>query len=125
VQRRAIPAFSKATGSVNMLRFPAARALKLAGAVPKEKALAFLKQNQQLFAIWPGQDVYLAKESKKYNYGLEHVELQQYYKGIPVFDGTLQFNFNKNNALSSVNGNFILVGDVERDFFCLPRRSCQ
>ncbi|GGB78728.1 hypothetical protein GCM10011325_02830 [Dyadobacter sediminis] len=108
----AIPAFSKATGSVSMLRFPAANALKLEGADPKEKAFAFLKQNPQLFAIRPGQDVYLFKKSNVDNYGLTHVELQQYYKGIPVFDGTLRFHFNKSHALSSVNGNFIPVGDL-------------
>ena len=95
-----------------MLRFPAAQAMKLAGVNPKEKALAFLKQNPELYALRPGQDVYLVKESKKDNYGLEHVELQQYYKGVPVFDGSLKLHFNKNNALSSVNGNFIPVEDL-------------
>lgn len=94
VKTGAVPAFNKATGSLNMLRFPSARAMKLAGTNPKEKALSFLKQNPQLYALKPDQDVYMVKNSKKDNYGLEHIEMQQYYKGVPVFDGTLRFHFN-------------------------------
>ncbi|WP_221392562.1 M4 family metallopeptidase [Dyadobacter sp. NIV53] len=41
---------------------------------------------------------------------MEHIVLQQYFQGVPVFDGTLKFHFNKSSDLASLNGNFITVG---------------
>ncbi|WP_221392564.1 M4 family metallopeptidase [Dyadobacter sp. NIV53] len=109
----AIPTIDKATNSLSFLRFPSGKALKITGATTGEKALAFLKQNSGLFDIQADKDSYQVKENKKDNYGLEHVVLQQYYEGIPVYDGILKFHFDKNAGLSSLNGNFIPVRKLD------------
>lgn len=99
----------KATGSLSYLRFPVGRAYKLAGGKPEQKAMAFIQQNSGMMAVKPNQDTYIVKETKKDSYGMEHVVLQQYFKGVPVYDGKLKFHFNINNDLSSLNGNFVPV----------------
>ncbi|MCE7043611.1 M4 family metallopeptidase [Dyadobacter sp. CY312] len=105
----AAPTIDRATSSVSSLRFPESRPLKLTGGTLQEKALNFISQNSGIFAVQSGKDGYKVKESKKDNYGMEHVALQQYVSGVPVFDGVLKFHFNKANDLSSLNGNFIKV----------------
>lgn len=62
-----------------------------------------------MFGLHPDRDTYVTKASKKDGYGLEHVEVQQYFQGVPVFEGILKFHFGKSAGLSSLNGNFIPV----------------
>ena len=99
----------KATGSLSFLKFPSARAMKVDGLVPREKALNFLSQNAKLFGIRSGKDTYQVAETKRDNYGLDHVVVQQYYQGVPVYDGVLKFHYNKSADLASMNGNYIQV----------------
>ncbi|GGB79518.1 M4 family metallopeptidase [Dyadobacter sediminis] len=99
----------KATGSLNYLRFPVGKAYKLAGGKPEQKAMAFIQQNSGMMAVKQNMDTYVVKETRKDNYGMEHVVLQQFYKGVPVYDGKLKFHFNVNNDLASLNGNFVPV----------------
>jgi Zn-dependent metalloprotease len=101
--------YDKATSNLNFIRFPADRPLTIDGETPSAKALAFMSQNKGLFPIKRGDDSHEVKESIKDNYGMDHVFLQQYYKGVPVFDGLLKFHFNKNVQLTSFNGNYIKV----------------
>jgi Zn-dependent metalloprotease len=105
----AIPTIDNATASLSFLKFPAGRPLQISGGTPQEKALNFVQQNKALFAMQSGKDNYLVKQSKKDNFGLEHVVLQQYVMGVPVFDGVLKFHFTKTDGLASMNGNFISV----------------
>ncbi|TDE11639.1 M4 family metallopeptidase [Dyadobacter psychrotolerans] len=105
----AVATIGKATNSVNFIRFPAANAIKLSGSAGEDKALLFVKQNTGLFKAKWDKEAYQVKESRKDNYGLEHVALQQYVEGVPVFDGVLKFHFNRSADLSSMNGNFISV----------------
>ncbi len=108
----AIPTIDKATASLSFLRFPVGRALTLTGRTTQEKALNFIQQNQGLFAMQSNKDTYLVKDNKKDNYGMEHVVLQQYVMGVPVYDGVMKFHFNSSSDLSSMNGNFIKVSKL-------------
>jgi len=108
----AIPTIDNATASLSFLRFPEGRPLKVTGGTPQEKALSFVQQNRGLFAMQTGKDDYQVKDARKDNYGMEHVVLQQYVLGVPVFDGVLKFHFNKSDDLSSMNGNFIKVAKL-------------
>ncbi|KAA6439821.1 T9SS type A sorting domain-containing protein [Dyadobacter flavalbus] len=105
----AMATLDPATNSPGMLRFAAGKGFRLSGATAKEKAFAFLKQNPGVFAIRQDKDAYLLKKDETDGYGLKHVTLQQYFQGIPVFDGALKFHFNGNAELASVNGNFIRI----------------
>jgi Zn-dependent metalloprotease len=105
----AIPTIDKATSSVSSLRFPAGNPMKLAGGTAQEKALSFVGQNAKIFDLQSGRDSYRVINTRKDGYGLEHVALQQYVNGVPVFDGVLKFHFTKSNNLASLNGNSIKV----------------
>jgi Zn-dependent metalloprotease len=105
----AIPTIDKATNSLNFLRFPAGHALKLDGITTREKAFSFLKQNGSLFALKQDDDTFSMKKTETDTYGKSHVIMQQHFKGVPVWDGTLKFHFNKNNELTVLNGNFVQV----------------
>ncbi|WP_221392052.1 M4 family metallopeptidase [Dyadobacter sp. NIV53] len=108
-QTGAVPTIDKATGSLGFLRFPATRPFKLSGATPEAKALSFIRQNPRLTAINSDKDNYTVKEVKKNIYGLTHVVMQQFYQGVPVYDGILKFHFNKNMDLAAINGNVLPV----------------
>lgn len=108
----AIPTIDKATGSLSFLRFPKGKALSITGSKPQDKALSFVRVNAGLFSIQADKDSYLVKENKKDNYGLDHVVLQQYYQGVPIYDGLLKFHFNKSIDLAAMNGNFIKVSKL-------------
>ncbi|MCE6988254.1 M4 family metallopeptidase [Dyadobacter sp. CY323] len=107
-QTGAIATTDKATSSLNFLRFPIGQALSLEGSSPERKALFFLTKYPGLFER-KAKDSYQVKESKRDNYGLDHVTMQQYYDRVPIYDGVLKFHFNKEGGLTSVNGNFIIA----------------
>ncbi len=103
------PSFDQATNNLSFMQFPMGRPYSIGGNSPTEKALTFLSDNNGLFNSKRLSDSHQVKESLKDNYGMDHVLLQQYYKGVPVFDGILKFHFNKNTELTSFNGNFISI----------------
>lgn len=98
---------NKATNNISFIKFPVSKNFKIPGDTPEEKALLFMNQNGALFSSKKNQDTHIVKETKKNIYGLDNVVLQQYYKGVKVFDGILKFHFNKMGEISSMNGNFI------------------
>jgi len=102
----------RATNTPRLLRFPAGKGYKLSGATAKEKAFTFLKQNPGVYAIRQGKDSFLMQKDETDSHGLKHVTLQQYFEGIPVFDGSLKFHFNSNSELTTVNGNFIKIDNL-------------
>ncbi|CAG5069991.1 hypothetical protein DYBT9623_02731 [Dyadobacter sp. CECT 9623] len=112
-QTGAIATTDKATNSLNYLRFPIGKALNLEGATPEQKALFFLTKYSTLFEINPVEGSYKVKESKRDNYGLDHVVLQQFHDRVPVYDGVLKFHFDKNGDLTSLNGNFIIADRLD------------
>ncbi|MGG7666949.1 M4 family metallopeptidase [Dyadobacter sp. BHUBP1] len=103
----ALPTIDPATGSLSFLRFPAQRALPINGGDAQQKSMNFTSQYKTLFALRPGEDEFRLREQKTDNYGLQNVTLQQTYKGVPVYDGLMKFHYNKGQALTALNGNFI------------------
>lgn len=79
---------------------------QLTGRNTTEKAQNFIQNNFEIFSLSSPQDLILLKEFTD-NYGLKNVIFAQVYKGVPVFDGVLKFHFNKNEELTSINGNVI------------------
>ena len=105
----AVATFDKATNSISFLRFPASKTFKQTGSSTDQKALYFLSENKSLFVQESADHTFLAKDKKKDSHGYEHVAMQQYFKGVPVFDGVMKFHFNRNVELESINGNFITI----------------
>jgi Zn-dependent metalloprotease len=97
----------KATGAISFLRFTPGRAYQVTGGDVKQKSANFMTINPNIFGVRANQDGFRFREEKTDNYGLGHVTLQQTYKGVPVFDGMYKFHYDKNNELTSLNGNFI------------------
>jgi Zn-dependent metalloprotease len=108
-QTGAYSTIDKATNSISFLRFPVERAFKINGSSSEERALVFVKENSALFGQQTSKVSHLVQEVKKDKYGLEHVSLQQFYQGVPIFDGVLRFHFNNTASLTSMNGNYITV----------------
>lgn len=97
---------SKSTANPNFIRFENAEGLQLKSAQPKGKADEFLAKNYKAFNLSSDKDIVFVGEVTD-NYGLQNAIYRQYYKGIPVYDGTLKFHFNGKGQLSSLNGNTI------------------
>lgn len=108
-QTGAVTTIDKATGGVSFMRFPATRTFKASGGTPSDKAVGFVNQNSNLFAMQANRDEYQVKEKVRDSYGLEHVILQKFVGGVPVYDGILKMHFNKNNEIVALNGNSIEV----------------
>ncbi|MGG7665874.1 M4 family metallopeptidase [Dyadobacter sp. BHUBP1] len=96
-----------ATRSLAFLRFPYPNALQVTGADAREKSLNFVSQYQALFGLRPGTDELQFREQKSDLFFLDHVTLQQTYKGVLVWDGVMRFHYDVNKRLSAVNGNYI------------------
>lgn len=109
----ALTTIDKGTRALSFLRFPSDRALQLKGITAREKAMSFLNENGNLFAMQADDNTYRPREGRKDEYGLDYVVLQQYYRGVPVYDGILKFRFNKAVDLTSMNGNFISVSKLD------------
>jgi Zn-dependent metalloprotease len=103
----AVPTIDSATTSLSFLRFPYPRALQLTGADAREKSLNFVTQYKNLFGLRPGVDELQFREQKVDVFLLDHVTLQQTYKGVPVWDGVMKFHYDINKGLTAVNGNYI------------------
>jgi Zn-dependent metalloprotease len=106
-QHGATTSVSEATQSLNFVRFPANAPYRTSGRGAVEKAFNFLNQNQSLWGIRSGDDSFLLKNTQRDMYKLEHVTLQQIYKGVPVYDGVMKFRFDKATNITSVNGNYL------------------
>ncbi|WP_082504504.1 M4 family metallopeptidase [Chryseobacterium sp. Leaf313] len=98
--------FNSNTATPNFIIFPQAEKIQLKGSTALEKAQSFIQENFGIFNLESPQDLVLVKEFID-NYGLKNVVYAQTYKGVPVFDGVLKFHFNRNEELTSINGNII------------------
>ena len=105
----AVITVDKATNSINFLRFPATKTFNQTGGSTDQKVLSFLAENKGLFTTQSDESSFITKGKKKDSHGFEHVLMQQYFKGVPVFDGLMKFHFNENVELASINGNFIPI----------------
>jgi bacillolysin len=96
-----------ALGTANFIRFPQGRAMELEGATAERKSQQFLRENGAALGIGTPKETYFFKKSQKDNIGFERSSFEQRYQGIPVFDGQLNFVFNRSGNLTSVSGNFV------------------
>ncbi|PQA92514.1 Por secretion system C-terminal sorting domain-containing protein [Chryseobacterium piscicola] len=97
---------NNSTSTPSFITFPNSQHLKLTGESVTEKVQNFISTNFKIFNLNSAQDLVFVKEFTD-NYGLKNVFYAQVYKGVPVYDGVLKFHFNKNEELTSINGNII------------------
>jgi len=102
----AVVTMSRSTSNPDFIRFNSGNALQLKGADAKAKAQQFLTENYKIFNLKSADELVFAAVQTD-NYGLKNVIYQQYYHGIPVYDGGLKFHFNAKQELTSINGNVI------------------
>lgn len=98
---------NETTKTPDFIQFSADKALKLQGATAADKVYGFLADNANMYGITSVSEELKLKETIIDDYGLTHTTLEQFYKGVPVFDGKLRFHFNDNKEVSSINGNVI------------------
>nr|WP_295932176.1 M4 family metallopeptidase [uncultured Dyadobacter sp.] len=103
----ALPTIDEATHALSFLRFPAQRAYAVSGNDVSLKAANFMTDNRGMFGLQAGQDDFRFRSRQTDSYGMEHITLEQTYLGVPVFDGTYKFHFNRNQDLTAVNGNLV------------------
>ena len=96
------------------IKLPANKALSVQGKSIREKAFNFLLENKEIYAIQNLKET-ISTEGvlKTDNYGLKHYHVNQFYKGIPVFEGGLRFHFNKDENITSINGT--IIPDIQLD----------
>lgn len=104
---------NKSTGTPKFIRFSKDEPLAIEGATAKDKVLNFLKSNTTMFGLENILDEMKLKQTITDKYGLKQTTLQQQYKGVPVFDGVLRFHFNKENNITSINGNVVPVNNLQ------------
>ncbi len=97
---------SNSTSNPNFIRFANGNLPNLQAKQALGQASEFLTNYFSAFNLSSAKDMVLVEDSVD-NYGLKNVVYRQYYKGIPVYDGILKFNFNGQQKLSSINGNTI------------------
>ena len=97
---------STSTSTPSFITFSDSKKVQLRGENVSLKAQNFIHEHYGIFSLNSPQDLVLVKEFTD-NYGLKNVIFAQIYKGIPVYDGVLKFHFNKNEELTSINGNII------------------
>lgn len=93
------------------IKFPLNKPYVLRGENLKAKVDAFLEANKSIYAIKNVKETLKDAKIKTDIYGLKHYTLKQYYKGVPVYDAELRFHFDKNEELTSINGN--IIPDIE------------
>lgn len=106
-QTGARPTVDQATNAISFLRFPAQRAHAVAGNDVSQKAAGFISLNRAMLGLRQSADDFRFRAQQTDAYGFQHVTLEQTYQGVPVFDGTYKFHFNKSLDLTAVNGNLI------------------
>ncbi|MCF8272333.1 MAG: M4 family metallopeptidase [Flavobacteriaceae bacterium] len=97
----------------SFIKFPNNKPLVLNGNTIKNKVDNFLIANKNMYAIKNVSESFNSGIIKTDNYGLKHYIVQQYYKGVPIYDSELRFHFNKNEELNSINGN--IIPDINLD----------
>ncbi len=94
-------------GTANFVKFSPNKRLYLQGNTAKDKAVNFLGQYKSIFGLKSADNTLRYELTKTDNYGLKNVIFKQEYEGVPVFDGELRFHFDRDEKLSSVNGNIM------------------
>ncbi len=99
--------YHRATEVPNFIRFSTENALQLSGTTIEEKVINFLTKYAKVFGISDPEKELVFRSLEKDNIGFQHLEFQQEYKGVPIYDGFLKFHFDNRKNLRSINGVFI------------------
>ncbi|MEL7221277.1 MAG: M4 family metallopeptidase [Bacteroidota bacterium] len=86
--------------------------LNLPGVNREEKIHSFLQTRGADVGFSPSSSFKIASEKQDFTGGY-HLKAEQVHQGVPVFDGHLNFHFDNNNQLSSVNGKLVNVNQVD------------
>lgn len=108
-------AINETTGTPSFITFSNDEGIKIKGTTAREKVYNFLEENANMYGLKSVSKELVLKETVTDNYGLKHTSLEQFYKGVPVFDGTLRFHFNDNKEISSINGNVVSIGELNSE----------
>ncbi len=101
----AVVTTNKNFGTADFVRFPVDQRLIISGNTLKDKAINFLNTYKGVYNLKSVENSLRYQDTKTDNYGLKHIIFKQEYQGIPVFDGELRFHFDRDEKLSTVNGN--------------------
>ena len=72
----------------------------------REIAMAFFKENKDIFGIRSAKEELSITKVKKDAHGWEHVTIQQVYKKLPVENKQIKVHMNKDKQIEVVNGNY-------------------
>ncbi len=106
LRQQATVSVSASTSNPDFIRFnnPSANVFKSSNA--RGVAEEFIANNFKAFSLKSANDLLFVEEHTD-NYGLKNIIYRQQHQGVPVYDGVLKFHFNKEQQLTSVNGNAI------------------
>ena len=106
-QNNAIVTINGQSGVPQFIRFTYGNAMVLPGNNLNQKVLGFLQSHPFLFPYKNLESEFEFGDVKTDSKGLKTLTIKQVYNGVPVYDGLLRFHFDRNLALTAVNGNFI------------------
>lgn len=102
---------NEATGAVNFIRLTNLKNNELIAAPAavgvREKSDAFFNEYGSVFGIADTQAELRMENENADALGGTHQTFQQFYKGVPVFAGSLKTHYNRENKLYAVNGTFV------------------
>jgi extracellular elastinolytic metalloproteinase len=80
-----------------------------AGSDPKAVALAFVRENAPLLGLTPADvsDYEITDDVYSKASGVRHLYLRQLHQGLPVYNGQLQVNVDRDGSILSINNQFL------------------
>ncbi|WP_452222423.1 M4 family metallopeptidase [Lacinutrix salivirga] len=103
---KATISFNETNTTINFIKFPNQNPFESNGNSLKDKVSNFLDTNASLFKM-PNGNAFVFDKQNTDSYGFNHLNYQQHYNGVPVFDAKLKFHFNKDGKITAINGNVI------------------
>ena len=73
----------------------------------------FLEKNKGAFRIADPARELVVKRIDEDRLGMQHVRFQQYYQGLKVIGGDLAAHYSRAGELTTVNGSYQLIGELE------------
>jgi hypothetical protein len=100
--------FNPITGTVRHLFSLSERLTAPSSVSPVEIALDFLETNLALFRLSDQEiaELAVAKNYRTQHTGVTHLMFQQFYGGLPVYQGEIKVNVDRRGQILSVNGNY-------------------
>ena len=106
IKSDAIVTINQSTANPSFIRFQNPSGLALKSSSARAQASEFVQNHFAALNLKSANDLKFVAE-KTDSYGLKQIVFQQEFKGVPLYDGKVKFTFNKNENLSTINGNVI------------------